>query len=119
MKNPSLKQKIALNYVNKETKLTQIDNEILSNTFTPYYPSLAYDRFLKGMVLTASRTPLPVITNFAVTSKCPCNCWHCSFADRSKKDNLSFTLLQKTIKDLQDMGTAVIGITGYKLTKKE
>ena len=82
----SIKQKLAMKYVSKESKLTRIGNKIYSNTFTPYFPSAAYDRFLKGVVVTISGKPYPVVTNFAVTPQCPCNCWHCSFSDRSKKD---------------------------------
>ena len=112
LKGLSLKQKLALNYVSKESKLTRLGNKIFSNTFTPFYPSLAYDRFLKGVISVASGKPLPVITNFAVTSLCPCDCWHCSFSDRSKKDILSLEQLQKAIAQVQNMGTSVIGITG-------
>ena len=112
LKGLSLRQKLALNYVSKESKLTKLDDKIFSNTFTPYYPSLAYDRFLKGVISVAAGQPVPVITNFAVTSLCPCNCWHCSFSDRSKKDILSLEQLKKAISEVQDMGTSVIGITG-------
>ena len=112
LKHLSIKQKLAMNYVSKESKLTKIKNKIYTNTFTPYFPSLAYDRFLKGIVSITSGKPMPVVTNFAITPKCPCNCWHCSFSDRSKQDVLSFDQLQKTISDVQDLGTSVIGITG-------
>lgn len=112
VKGLSLRQKLALNYVSKESKLTRIGNKIYTNTFTPYYPSPAYDRFLKGVVSVASGIPVPVVTNFAVTSLCPCNCWHCSFANRSKKDILSLAQLKKAIADVQGMGTSVLGITG-------
>ncbi len=112
LKTLSIKQKLAMNYVSKESKLTRIGDKIYTNTFTPYFPSLAYDRFLKGVVTTTSGTPMPVVTNFAITPQCPCNCWHCSFSDRSKKEMLSFDQLKKAISDVQDMGTSVIGITG-------
>jgi len=112
LKNLSIKQKLAMHYVSKESKLTRIGDKIYTNTFTPYFPSLAYDRFLKGVVTTTAGTPMPVVTNFAITPQCPCNCWHCSFSDRSKKDMLSFDQLKRAISDVQDMGTSVIGLTG-------
>lgn len=112
LKHLSIKQKLAMNYVSKQSKLTKINDKIYTNTFTPYFPSLAYDRFLKGIVSLTSGKPVPVVTNFAITPKCPCNCWHCSFSDRSKQDVLSFDQLQKTISDVQDLGTSVIGLTG-------
>ena len=107
-----IKQKLALNYVSRESKLTQLGDKIYTNTFTPYFPSLAYDRFLKGVISVASGKPMPVVTNFAITPQCPCNCWHCSFSDRSKKDMLTLAQLRKAISDVQDLGTSVIGFTG-------
>ncbi len=112
LKHLTIKQKLAMHYVSKESKLTQIDVKVYTNTFTPYFPSQAYDRYLKGIVAITAGKPVPVVTNFAITPKCPCNCWHCSFSDRSKQDVLSFEQLQKTIADVQDMGTSVIGLTG-------
>jgi MoaA/NifB/PqqE/SkfB family radical SAM enzyme len=112
LKGVSIKKKLALNYVSKKSKLTRIGNKIFSNTFTPYFPSPAYDRFLKGVISVASGRPLPVITNFAITPQCPCNCWHCSFSDRSKKDVLSLEHLKAAISEVQDMGSCVIGLTG-------
>ncbi|MBW1868431.1 MAG: radical SAM protein [Deltaproteobacteria bacterium] len=112
IKKLSIRQKLAMNYVSKESKLTRIGDKIYTNTFTPYFPSLAYDRFLKGVISITSGNPLPVVTNFAVTPRCPCNCWHCSFSDRSKKDILSLDQLKKAIYDVQDLGTSVIGLTG-------
>ncbi len=112
LKALSIKQKLAMNYVAKESKLTKIKDKIYTNTFTPYFPSLAYDRFLKGVVSITSKKPLPIITNFAITPKCPCNCWHCSFSDRSKKDILSLDQLKKAIAGAQDLGASVIGLTG-------
>lgn len=112
LKGVSLKKKLALNYVGRESKLTRVDGRIFSNTFTPYFPSLAYDRFIDGVLTMAGGTPRPVVTNFAVTARCCCDCWHCSFARRTKKDQLSLEQLQQSIAEVQDLGAAVIGITG-------
>ncbi len=112
LKPLSLKQKLALNYASKESKLTQIGKNIYSNTFTPYFPSPAYDRFIKGVVSILSGKLVPVVTNFAVTSHCPCDCWHCSFADRSKKDILTTEQMKAAIAGVQDLGASVIGLTG-------
>jgi hypothetical protein len=49
-----IKQKLAMNYVSKESKLTRIGDKIYTNTFTPFFPSLAYDRFLKGLISISS-----------------------------------------------------------------
>ena len=112
LKGLTLKQKLALNYVSKESKLTRIGAKIYSNTFTPYFPSVAYDRFLKGVIQVAGGRPLPIVTNFAVTSRCPCRCWHCSFADRSRHDVLSLAQMKQSIAEVQMLGASVIGLTG-------
>jgi len=112
LKGLSLKQKLALNYVSKESKLTRVGSKIYSNTFTPFFPSIAYDRFLNGVISVARGTPVPVVANFAVTPKCPCNCWHCSFSDRSKTDVLTGADLKRAISEVQSMGTSGIVITG-------
>lgn len=108
----TIRQKLALNYVFKESKLTRMGRKIYSNTFTPCFPSAAYDRFLKGIKAVASGRPMPVISNFAVTPQCICRCWHCSFADRAVRDILSFEEITGAIADVQNMGTSVIGLTG-------
>ncbi len=108
----TLKQKLALNHVNRHSKLTELDGRLYSNTFTPYAPSPAYDRFLEGIVRMTSGDPVPVVANFAVTAACCCDCWHCSFSDRSSRHRMSLEELQDAIGQLQDLGTAVIGITG-------
>ena len=108
----SLKTRLAMYYVMKESKMTKLGDEIYTHTFSPYYPSLAYDRFLKGAMVISSGTPTPIVTNFAVTPKCPCNCWHCSFADRSKQEVLTLDVLKESIRQAQDLGSAVIGFTG-------
>jgi MoaA/NifB/PqqE/SkfB family radical SAM enzyme len=112
LKGLSLKQKLGLNYVSKESKLTRLNGKIYSNTFTPYFPSPAYDRFLKGLIQVVSGKPTPIITNFAVTAKCPCNCWHCSFSGRPKQNELGLDELRQAISQVQVLGTSVIGITG-------
>ena len=112
VKGLRIRQKLSLNYVAKESKLTDLDGKIYSNTFTPYYPSKAYDRFLTGVVSTARGEPTPVITNFAVTSRCPCCCWHCSFSNREKTLGLPLDVLKSAIGQVQDLGASVIGLTG-------
>ena len=108
----SIKQKLALNYVFKQIKLTRIGSKVYSNTFTPFYPSLAYDRYMEGLSSIISGQSVPIVSNIAITARCPCSCWHCSFSDRSKKDALSLTEIKQTISGLQDLGSSLIGITG-------
>ncbi|SHJ58278.1 radical SAM additional 4Fe4S-binding SPASM domain-containing protein [Desulfatibacillum alkenivorans DSM 16219] len=112
LKGMTIKQKLALNHLSGQSKLTKLGSEYYSNTFTPYFPSPAYDRFLQGLRSIIKNKPWPVVTNFAVTAKCCCNCWHCSFADRDKKDKLTLDVMKNAVKQVQDLGASVIGLTG-------
>lgn len=107
-----VKTRRAMFYVIRESKMTRLDGMIYTNTFTPPYPSPAYDRYLKAAVSITHGTPTPVIVNFAVTPRCPCNCWHCSFADRSKQEVLTLDVIKDAIRQVQVLGTSVIGFTG-------
>lgn len=110
--NATLKQKLAFNYAAKQMKMTELNGKIYTNTFTPYFPSKAYNRYLKGVKDASAGKHNPIVTNFAVTAWCPCKCWHCSFSDRNKKDEMSLDDLKINIGKVQDMGVSVIGITG-------
>ena len=112
MKTLSLRQILAMNYVAGNSKLTRVGDRIYMNTFTPYYPSPAYERYLQGILRTVEGHPTPVMMNFAVTANCICNCWHCSFSDRTKKNQLSLAELKDAISQVQELGTSMIGFTG-------
>ena len=117
LKSPSMRglsprQLLAMNYVSNHSKLTRVADRHYMNTFTPYFPSTAYDRYIKGLLSTVAGTPTPIMMNFAVTANCICDCWHCSFSDRSKKRHLSVAEFKQTIKAAQELGTSMIGFTG-------
>jgi MoaA/NifB/PqqE/SkfB family radical SAM enzyme len=112
MRGLTLKQKLALMRIGNESKLTRLGDEHYTNTFTPYFPSPAYDRFLQGTIDLCNGRPVPVVTNFAVTPRCCCSCWHCSFSDRSKQDVLGLAEIRDAIAQVQELGAAVIGFTG-------
>ncbi len=105
------RKKWALWDVARRSKLTELGGRIYSNTFTPPFPSPAYDRYLEGVLAIASGRPWPVITNFAVTPHCPCSCRHCSFAHRVPEE-LPLARLKEAIGEVQELGTSVIGLTG-------
>ena len=111
-KKMKLRQRLAMADVTRAGKLTALDGRIYSNTFTPYFPSIAYDRFVDGLRAVSAGRPTPLVTNFAVTAACPCRCWHCSFAGRSPAGDLSLEELTRAISEVQDLGASVIGLTG-------
>lgn len=106
-----LRQKLALYHVSSRSKLTLLDGKICSNTFTPFFPSPAYDRYLDAVLRVGRGEPVPVITNFAVTPRCHCRCFHCSFAHRAAGE-LSLERLVLAIAEVQELGSCVIGLTG-------
>src|SRR5574344_148063 len=112
MKTLSLRQMLAMNYVSNNSKLTRVGDRLYMNTFTPYYPSEAYQRYVAGILQTVKGQPTPVMMNFAVTANCICNCWHCSAADRTKKNQLTLEEYRDAITQLQDLGPSMIGFTG-------
>jgi MoaA/NifB/PqqE/SkfB family radical SAM enzyme len=117
MKSPVMKtltprQLLAMSYVSGNSKLTRVGDRVYMNTFTPYFPSLAYERYVAGILKTVEGTPTPVMMNFAVTANCICDCWHCSFSDRTKKNQLSVAELKDAISQVQELGTSMIGFTG-------
>ncbi len=112
MKTLSLRQLMAMNYVSSNSKLTRVDDRIYMNTFTPFFPSPAYERYVSGILKTVNGQPTPVMMNFAVTANCICDCWHCSFSDRTKKNQLTVSELKDAIHQVQDLGTSMIGFTG-------
>ena len=112
MKSLSLRQMLGMNYVANNSKLTRVGDRLYMNTFTPYFPSLAYERYVSGILRTVEGKPTPVMMNFAVTANCICNCWHCSFSDRTQKNQLSVSELKDAITQVQDLGTSMIGFTG-------
>jgi MoaA/NifB/PqqE/SkfB family radical SAM enzyme len=112
MKTLSLRQMMAMNYVASNSKMTRVGDRVYMNTFTPYFPSEAYERYVKGILRTVEGKPTPVMMNFAVTANCICNCWHCSFSDRTKKNQLTVAELKDAIGQVQELGTSMIGFTG-------
>jgi MoaA/NifB/PqqE/SkfB family radical SAM enzyme len=115
LKGLSIKKKLALGSIFDENKITKVGDRVFINTFIPYYPSVAYDRFLRNMVNTGKGERYPNIANIAVTGRCICKCWHCSYSDRiqrAKSNDLSTEEIKKMISELQDIGTCIVGLTG-------
>lgn len=112
LKTLTWSQKSAIFDVARESKLTRLESAIYSNTFTPFFPSKAYDRFLRTLVRTAEGIPTPGVANFAVIARCICRCWHCSFSNRDPAESLTFEELKGGIRQALDLGASVLGFTG-------
>lgn len=57
MKTLSVRQLVAMNYVSNNSKLTRVGDKIYMNTFTPYFPSVAFERYVSGILQTINEAP--------------------------------------------------------------
>lgn len=103
----------------KEDKIVRHDGKWIYSSFLPPIPSRAAYQVLHavadengifdGQVTARRRAPISMYV--ALTGRCPNRCAHCSAIGQQQPD-----LPTQTMKDLlvalQDMGTAIIGITG-------
>jgi len=84
------------------------NNQIRINSGFPPYPSQPFDRIVD---IIKNQKRLPHTIDFAVTSRCPYHCPHCSYGKR-KKEDLSSNEILTLIEEIKDLGTAILGITG-------
>lgn len=82
------------------------------NSFYPSVPSHAWNRFMQGFSdITKEIRRVPVQADIVVTGKCHCKCWHC-FRIKDRREDLSLQEIKSCFKDLYDLGTGTVGITG-------
>jgi MoaA/NifB/PqqE/SkfB family radical SAM enzyme len=82
--------------------------QVRVNSFFPPWPSPAFDRFCAALV---ARRRVPHSAYVAVTSRCPCQCAHCSYAGRPPAEP-SAAQLRSLVAELKGLGGAILGITG-------
>jgi MoaA/NifB/PqqE/SkfB family radical SAM enzyme len=110
----------ALWEVSKNERIVRHNKMFVHSSFLPPIPSKAADQVLdavagEGTVFedhVNARRRAPISMYVAVTGKCEYRCLHCSAAEHSQYDEWDFQELIKLFADLQDMGTAIIGLTG-------
>ena len=83
-------------------------DQIRINSAFPPYPSQSFERIVD---IIKNQKRLPHTIDFAVTSRCPYHCPHCSYGNR-KKEDLSLNDILQLIQEIKDLGTAILGITG-------
>lgn len=106
--------------VSKDEKVVKHKGVYMVSSFLPPMPSRAYmqvfnatpNRESKFYEHTHAMRTAPISMFLAITERCDYNCWHCSKANRKYTKDMELSKLKKLIRDLQDMGTAMIGITG-------
>lgn len=104
----------------KGEKIIEFEDKYILTTFLPPFPSRA---FIQNMMATPSpeniftqqiyaKRSAPISMYLCLTHKCPNNCIYCSSKNRSEEKELTTHEWIKVIKDLQEMRTPIIGITG-------
>ena len=102
----------------KDEKVTKFNGQQVVNTFMPPFPSRAFELLMKkSLYFDRGRTGL-YSAHIALTNKCGFNCWHCSSAHRRGKEVATYRWLE-IIKELQDTGISIIGLTGGEPLRRD
>lgn len=103
-----------------EEKVVPYEGKLVYSSFLPPIPSKAADQVLDALDLSkgafdaqlTGRRRAPISMYIAITERCPYRCAHCSATGRGAVQELSTAEMKKVLADLQEMGTAIIGLTG-------
>ena len=104
----------------KGEKIVKHEGRYVISSFTPPLPSLAFQQqaqatpgkenvFTQQMLAQRSA---PISFFLSVTYECNYGCIHCSARGRKKGEELSTEQWKEVIRNIQEMGTSVVGFTG-------
>jgi MoaA/NifB/PqqE/SkfB family radical SAM enzyme len=98
-------------------KIYKVGNEYYSNMYSPPWPSVAYDNYVKSEVRRYSEpladTQQLSFVFFAITRKCPLRCEHCFEADNlNSKEVFTKNELFKAVQLLQKEGVLQFHFSG-------
>lgn len=118
--------RIMLNMLKGE-KIIKFENKYIISAFLPPFPSRAFYTNLMAVEKpeniftqqTYAKRSAPISMYLCLTNKCPNNCVYCSAKNRMDERELTTEEWIKIIKDLQDMGTSIIGLTGGEPMARE
>jgi len=106
----------------RDEKIIRHNGKLVYSSFLPPIPSRAAGQVQSAMDDTAGKGPFdamlagtrnaPVSMYVAVTERCPYRCAHCSATGRLPAPDIPTAEMVKILRDVQDMGTAIIGLTG-------
>ncbi|HOF01678.1 MAG TPA: radical SAM protein [Spirochaetota bacterium] len=111
---------IAMRNMAKGEKIVRFEGKYIISPFLPPFPSKA---FIENILAVNEPTNIftqqirakrraPISIYLCLTNKCPNNCVYCSAKHRDREGELTTEEWIKVIKDLQDMKTSIIGLTG-------
>lgn len=101
-------------------KIVKFEDKYIISAFLPPFPSRAFYTNIMAVekpenIFTQqiyAKRSAPISMYLCLTNKCPNNCVYCSAKNRVNENDLTTEEWINIIKDIQDMGTPIIGITG-------
>ena len=96
-------------------RILRHEGRYVINSFIPPVPSEGFRKCLcsqvNNFVLRNVEATVPVTAVVAVTSSCPCACWHCS-SKGTEAGHLTLEELRRVLGILKDYGVSRIELTG-------
>lgn len=104
----------------KGEKIIKFEDKYMLSTFLPPFPSKAFVENILAVKSSENiftqqiyaKRSAPISMYLCITHKCPNNCVYCSSKNRNGERELTTEEWLQVIKDLQEMKTPIIGITG-------
>ena len=91
-----------------DEKIQEVNGQVRFSIFFPPYPSTAFERYCDSL---AHHRRAPLMTHFAVTSRCP---WKCGFCSHTKRtgDEMTTGQVVAVLDQLKGVGNCIVGLTG-------
>jgi len=95
-------------------QIIESDGRRYLSMHVPPLGSRGFERFVDAHLRESRGERVPEIVNISLTPWCEENCWHClySTSERKKRDYLSRKAISSAIKDMKDLGTYSVLLTG-------
>lgn len=111
----------------KGEKIIRFEDKYIISAFLPPFPSRSFYTNIKAVKNPANiftqqiyaKRSAPISMYLCLTNKCPNNCVYCSSKNRSDGKELTTGEWISLIKDIQDMNTSIIGLTGGEPMARE
>ena len=111
----------------KGEKVISYEDKYIISAFLPPFPSRAFYTNIMAVenpkhIFTQQiyvKRSAPISIYLCLTNKCPNNCLYCSSKNRSEGKELTTGEWISLIKDIQDMNTSIIGLTGGEPMARE
>jgi len=107
-------------HILKGEKIVKFEDKYILSTFMPPFPSKAFfthitaakeEKNIFSQQIYSKRSA-PISIHVSLTDRCIYNCIHCSAKGRNIGDELTTAQWKRVFRELQDMKTSVIGLTG-------